>query len=508
VNCATAVVRAVVVALLIWGGADAFAQISMRDSGDTVPPGWTGPKFAMSKNYPSTKPTEPGQPWRQLNFRTQSEQYIKAVLDYALEGNVEAGWVVQNNAVRKWYHAPGLARGSNGREFIHGMTRERTSNAGDLHANQTTPVDNWAVGFYNPIGGYTLGRVWANPTNPDVSKAKFSNGAVAVKLLFTTATVTQVPYLAGTFEWQGNIGNTPTARTPKTLRLAQVDLAVRDTRNSSRTGWVFGTFVYQNTAAGTDPWKKLVPVGLMWGNDPSLDPSEIDNGAQLQQQWLNQPLAGSLTHLGWKGRLNGPVDNKESSCLSCHATAGFPSSPMLPAGDAPVDQKMEFFRNIKAGKHALADRAPLDYSLQLAFGIRNHPPTSPPSPTPPSPGAPAGAGAPAIAAAPAPAPEDEEPPRNGIRATGPMAFLPVSAETDGDPKADEKPDVASGDDDEAAGPGVGQTQAVATAGGSHLWLWVVLGVVALVVVIWVVLMRGRSGAGASRPDTPAGSAGV
>ena len=26
-------------------------------------------------------------------------------------------------------------------------------------------------------------------------------------------------------------------------------------------------------------------------------------------------------HLGWLGRVNGPVDNPASSCLSCHGTA-------------------------------------------------------------------------------------------------------------------------------------------------------------------------------------------
>src|SRR5687768_8430397 len=207
---------AIVIALVIavWPPS-ARAQNSMRDSGDTVPAGWSGMRFQMSKNYPTTKPTEPNQPWRQLAFRTQSEQYINAVLNYALEGNVEADWVVQNNSVRKWYHAPGMAKGSFGREFIRGMTRERPSPMRSLHPNQSDRADNWAVGMYNPIGGYVIGQVWANPNQPDPSKARFPNGTVALKLLFTTAPVTQVPYLQGAPKWDGNIGASTTTRSPK-----------------------------------------------------------------------------------------------------------------------------------------------------------------------------------------------------------------------------------------------------------------------------------------------------
>src|SRR5205823_14388543 len=99
--------------------------------------------------------------------------YLQAVLAYALDGNDAVQWKVQDNAVRKWYHAPGLlgtATATNaaaGREFIRGLTRERVSPVKELHDNQDKRLTNWAVGFYNPIAAYTIGKARADPPAPD-----------------------------------------------------------------------------------------------------------------------------------------------------------------------------------------------------------------------------------------------------------------------------------------------------------------------------------------------------
>ena len=187
------------------------------------------------------------------------------MLTYALEGNTAIDFEVQNNPVRTWYHAPWLDTGCFGREFVHGLTRERSSRSGELHPNQTSFIDNWAVGFYNAAGGYTIGQVWNTPNGvPDPTKAIFPVGTVGFKLLFTTALTTEVPFLAGSFEWQANIyprtgGNPcvpnrpPPARQTQIVRLLQVDLAVRDDR-AAGTGWVFGTFIYDAAAPGATPW--------------------------------------------------------------------------------------------------------------------------------------------------------------------------------------------------------------------------------------------------------------
>jgi hypothetical protein len=140
----------------------------------------------------------------------QAPQYLKAVLDYCLEGNTANNFAdVSQNPVRKWYHAPWLhvdsANGGDGREFIHGLTKERTSAVGDLGPAQINRHDNWAVGFYNARGGFTLGQVWKDSAHPDPRKGVFPSHTVSCKLLFSTAPLTEVPFLDGSLEWEGDI---------------------------------------------------------------------------------------------------------------------------------------------------------------------------------------------------------------------------------------------------------------------------------------------------------------
>jgi hypothetical protein len=108
------------------------------------------------------------------------------------------------------------------------------------------------------------------------------------------------------------------------------------------------------------------------------------------------------THLGWNGRLNGPVDNFQSSCMSCHMTAEVPAlSPMNPTFQAPagvppigspVNQPppagytgdwyggwMRWFQNVKCGEPfdkpgnpwTMTGAKSTDYSLQVAISVSN-----------------------------------------------------------------------------------------------------------------------------------------
>ena len=82
-------------------------------------------------------------------------------------------------------------------------------------------------------GGYTIGRVWADPNHPDASKAAFPEGTVAFKLLFTMATKDQVPYLDGAPEWIADTERSNDANQIRgnKVRLLQVDVAVKDNRS-------------------------------------------------------------------------------------------------------------------------------------------------------------------------------------------------------------------------------------------------------------------------------------
>jgi hypothetical protein len=358
-----------------------FATAQFPDAHDLPPSGWTGPVFKLRQDYPAAPPPVEMGPWKQFDFKTQPLDYLQSVLQYCLQGNADANvdWQVEKNQQRNWYHAPWMHATDNGREFIHGLTRERNSPPQDLHPNQTASVQNWAVSVYNPSGGYTIGQVWKNPTAPDPSAARFADGAVSVKLLFTEATdqagPKQVPFLSNAKIWQADINRNalPDGSNVPKLRLLQIDVAVRDSRADSTTGWVFGTFIYNGNAPGTSPYDRMIPVGLMWGNDPGVTPTMVAAGTTLQETYLNPAAAPLMQHYGWAGRLNGPVDNRVSSCLSCHSTAQVPQgSAMTPPGNAAESERLNWFRNIKASTafDPSGQFEPVDYSLQLSAGIQ------------------------------------------------------------------------------------------------------------------------------------------
>jgi hypothetical protein len=365
------------------------ASAQFSDAHNLPPTGWTGPVFRLKQDYPATRPPAGNQPWKQFSFKTQQNEYLRAVLGYALEGNREVDFDVNKNTTRGWYHAPWMHAGDAGREFIHGLTRERPSRPQELHPNQNGQWQNWAVSVYNPRGGHTIGRVWRNPNSPDPNVAKFATGAVSVKLIFTEAPVSEVPYLAGSIEWQADINRANNANPRPTLRLLQMDVAVRDSRATSTTGWVFGTFVFDGNAPGATPWDKLVPVGVMWGNDPTL----IGTATLLRETKLNTELQ-IPQHLGFEKRLNGPIDNPRSSCTSCHSTAQIQpdlsrtARAAIPTANATLQTLRLYFRNIKsgqpfdAGAGGAGGAISLDYSLQLQNGIANWAQANPGGPPP------------------------------------------------------------------------------------------------------------------------------
>lgn len=349
--------------------ATAFCNAVVRPPAD-----WHGHVFELSQAYPTAAPTD-AQPWMLFDPRTQPEQYIRAVLGHFYEGNLrpdaETCFEPRLNTVRGWYNAPWQDFGTNGREPLHGLTRERVSRPYELHPRQTRSWNNYAVGYYNAPGAVTIGRVWMDRGRPNPALGSMPNGTVAAKLLFTTAPDSEVPYLQSAPTWSAYVyanpndpapgPNSPRAVLP--VRLLQIDIAVKDPRVAGTTGWVFGTFVYGGGPGGPPGagWTNVAPVGVMWGNDPGYS----GNGP-LTQTVLNPAVR--MPHVGYQGRLNGPVDNPASSCLSCHATAEAPAGTMVPPRNA---DPAPWFRNLNSGTPFDPGRQSLDYSLQVSVGLSN-----------------------------------------------------------------------------------------------------------------------------------------
>ena len=335
------------------------------------------PGFRLSADYPSSLPEQENYPWTSIDLTTEPENYLRAVLEYVMEGNLEVQWRIQDNSIRKWYHAPWMHYGNKGREPVHGLTKERPSQEGELHKRQVSVAQNWAIGFYNLPGGYALGQVWKDPTRPATRRVTFPHGTVSAKLLFTTAQPDQVPYLDGAPQWYAQIRRD---KQPVAMRLLQLDVAVRDADidNVTGTGWAFGTFMYHKDVDESEPWKRLLPVGIMWGNDPDLTKSQYDAGGSPKEGWVNPVVAQMFEklpriHLGLWGRVNGPVDNPKSACLACHARAldvGYSGRRMPYSPRNFKDESIRnFFKNRSPTEPFSSGFRALDYSLQLSDGV-------------------------------------------------------------------------------------------------------------------------------------------
>lgn len=377
---------------------------------------YDGPLFELSQDYPTEMPPRAEMPgFFETDFREDWRTYIDEARNYCFEGNTEVDWRGQENEVRSWFHMPWQDFGPNGREGIHGLTREASIKPSQLAEGQSYGKGvTYAVGLYNEFGGYAIGKVWQDHEEPDPEYAStegFPQGTVVCKLLFVNIppeiVAQQIPFLVNPIQWQAYTAlPSGSGRAVQSVALIQMDIMVRDER--APAGWIFGTFQYNGELDEPNRWNNLAPVGLMWGNDPGKSegiPLENSQGsftvppvgkatpinAELDETVVN-PDSSELppTHLGWNGRLNGPVDNALSSCMSCHMTASSPAEQLSPtflkAGQEPGQRPkssspgwdafwMQWFQNVgwkngKLEKFMKAEYA-LDFSLQLSAALQN-----------------------------------------------------------------------------------------------------------------------------------------
>ncbi len=348
---------------------------------------WKDPVFQLSDKYPQELVDDGAdQPWRDKKFdalfdgslslkkKTKlASEYAWLVMHYIQEGNThqrgQLDFDVCENPVRPWYHMPFQTYDAmSGREFTHGLTREAPVTFSVKDGTGTDHSTMWAVAIFNQTAAYTLGQIW----RPDGKAAipsdniEFAEGAVVGKPLFNTSTLAQLPVLENMPTLNANIsdpsfcGCKPASGNECTLieesqqcprsydqwsdvRLLQFDIAIKDSR-AKGTGWVFGTFVADGLRKKKerDPWKRLSLLGLMWGNDtPPEGKLAYNHPEDPRKNGFNEEViiwdtvdhlnsfGGSaamqqMGHLGCNFRLNGPADNANSSCMSCHGSASVP----------------------------------------------------------------------------------------------------------------------------------------------------------------------------------------
>ncbi|WP_375326244.1 hypothetical protein [Candidatus Tisiphia endosymbiont of Nemotelus uliginosus] len=345
----------------------ATAQDTFISSCDKIPIGYEGKVFKIKTDYPD-KIHNVQKPWESISFKQEPEKYAYAIINYIYEGNINCDFDLYCNKISNWYHAPWMHYGLTGREFVRGLTREKSLIPSQLHINQKSTFQNWAISIVNEMGAYTYGQVWKNVNKPDIKKGIFLNGTVSAKIIFTEATPIEVPYLKNSVEWIAYINQSGkgTPKDFKILRLLQIDFFVKDKR-SKETGWVAGTFIYDSSVNNINPWFNIKLIGVSWGNDPDYSSIDYQQGKTLSESWVSDE---NSKHLGYLGRLAGPADNKNSSCLSCHSTAQYPERSLsVPVMKDMTEKEIAYwFRNLNSEAFD-KESFNLDYSKQLSHGI-------------------------------------------------------------------------------------------------------------------------------------------
>ncbi len=318
-----------------------------------IPPAsqYPGPFFKLSHNWPTQAPPPlKDPPWSQAIGGKQINQQNAALYVAALKQYVSANarqllldYKNWDGDKAHWYTEPWLG---SIRESIHGTyTASQFGPSIFPGTGLTQTFDTNVLTYYDERAAYTLYKVWgttARKPSVKTSNFQFEEGSVVVKAALFCSNDPKVqsnwwPVTSGAAMWPLYVSipetSPPSPPSPSSVAngyVMQFDIIVKDTASSPKTGWVFSTLVYDASASG-DAWDKMVPLGVMWGNDPGVTTNA------LHETWINPkaPAYATMT-LGWGGRLSGPndgarndikvgtnfIDNApDSSCMSCHGPA-------------------------------------------------------------------------------------------------------------------------------------------------------------------------------------------
>jgi hypothetical protein len=156
-----------------------FKDYYLQGRGGDPPANYRGRVFKLSQDYPTELPPKEAYPWLKIAFKdgapVDPQGYLQALLDYALKGNIDVGFYVEDNKVRKWYGMPWMDwntevaadwPGTDGREYVHGLTHEFDSAGNTFGETQREFVDTWAQAYFNDRYAFSIGQVYCHPDDP------------------------------------------------------------------------------------------------------------------------------------------------------------------------------------------------------------------------------------------------------------------------------------------------------------------------------------------------------
>lgn len=391
---------------------------------------YSGPLFELSSDYPTDLAPHTGLfPWQAAIGGGQITTANAATFAQALKDHVSPDMTVLmydyenwDAGAAGWYNQPWL---STIRDGIHGTYQgsgfpPEMFPASGLKTNMTTHV---AV-YYDERAAVSLSNTWGTSgTNPEPAifggDTLFAEGGLIVKPALTTATGAEWPPMEGSVSWP--IYASPDGTAPVNVfnaQFFQFDIVVKDSLSAPESQWVYMTLVYDKDAPGITNWEKMVPLGVMWGNDPDVN-SPMDCSylppnltcPTLSETWINPnaPIYSKET-LGWGGRLSGPNDAAVdinarvlqsdgsskpyngryamSSCMGCHGAASYEmGSFLLPSPSDCANEScrptmtnkqvvyypsgsseyMAWFQNRRGDVPQVAGTTALDYGMNYAF---------------------------------------------------------------------------------------------------------------------------------------------
>lgn len=366
------------------------------------------PLFLLSHDYPSTAVPVVNPPWQQaLNGQPISAanvfSYMDSLKNY-IAPNVlpfftdNKDWTA---AKYGWFHEPWLGTQ---REAILGTY---LGNGNPAHMFKTLQEDEsgYVLVLYDSTAAYTVGQIWGKTgqkINLMNDAAQFKEGSVIVKLAFSNINYPEWPVMENT-QTMNVYDTVPTTGDPRKgyqmrkVSFFQMDVIVKDSKTSPKTGWVYSTFVYDKDASGSTVWDKMVALGAMWGNDPNVNSPIAPPYPQLYETVINPNApAYSVETLGWGGRLSGPNDGAVamqafdvttgkqydrlplSSCMSCHSPAQYNFNSFLLPGPFPTSDSLMvytpgsaqwnlWFRDDYGNVPFDAGQTGMDYDMVMAF---------------------------------------------------------------------------------------------------------------------------------------------